>query len=78
MQKSLALLQMHEGEEVGLSSASSEFQEKMRLGDMCRLGLALLIPNELVDPEKPIKPLSNLMKCGIVCSRISLKALQMA
>ena len=27
---------------LGFSSASSEFQEKMRLGDTCRLGFALL------------------------------------
>jgi hypothetical protein len=32
---------MHRGKRVGLSSASSEFQEKMRLGDICRLGFAL-------------------------------------
>jgi len=37
---------MHEGEEVGLSSGSSEFQEKMRLDDVCRLGFALWIINE--------------------------------
>jgi hypothetical protein len=37
-----ALLQMHEGEEVGLSSASSEFQEKMRLGGIYRLGFTHL------------------------------------
>ena len=39
-----ALLQMHEGEEVGLSSALREFQEKMRLGGIYRLGFALLSP----------------------------------
>jgi hypothetical protein len=33
---------MHRGIEVGPSFRSSEFQEKMRLGDICRLGFALL------------------------------------
>jgi len=39
-------VQMHWGKRLGLSSGSSEFQEKMRLGDICRLGFALWILNE--------------------------------
>jgi hypothetical protein len=39
-------VQMHWGKRVGLSSGSSEFQEKMRLGGICRLGSALWILNE--------------------------------
>jgi len=44
MQKSLALLQMHEGEEVGSLAALSEVQAKLRLGCSRRLGFALEYP----------------------------------
>ena len=41
MQKSLALLQMHEGEEVGSLALLSEVQAKLRLGCSRRLRFAL-------------------------------------
>ncbi len=37
-------------------------------------GVGKVTEEKLVDPEKPTKGLSNLMKRGIVCSRIPLKA----